>query len=244
MMRNLSSPKLVTVLTLFCVMGVGTPMAHALPALQLDIGGGFYDTSTETILTTSNTFTVYALLNPTKISATDTYYLSAALSPQTTNLSAVGSFSLSGPDLLTSSDWSYGVPPLEGVLSTFDAGDLSKHGVFPTYFKEFSFTFNQLHTSGLYNTQDNPGGIQSGTGLLYAAFEVDKTLLNSPYQLHFDLYSESVRRGDIDVNKFAPFSHDAGTTSRVPEPSSALLLGIGLFGGALWQRRNVLGVSA
>lgn len=243
-MRNLSSPKIVKVLTLFCAMGMGTPMAHALPALQLDIGGGFYGTSTETILTTSDTFTLYALLDPTKISAMDRYYISAALSPQTTSLSGVGSFSLSGPDLLTASVWSYGVPPLEGVLSTFDAGDLSKHGVFPTYFQEFSFTFNQLNTSGIYNTQDNPGGIQSGTGLLYAAFEVDKTLLNSPYQLHFDLYSESVRNGDIDVNKFAPFSHDAGTTSRVPEPSSALLLGIGLVGVALWQRRNVFGVSA
>jgi len=222
-------------LTLLGVLAVGAPVAQAVPGLQLDIDGGFYDTTTETIVTSSDAFTLYALIDPTKIYAGQTFYISAALSPQTTSLSGVGDFSLGGSDLLTSSGWSYGVPPLEGALATFDSGDLAKHGIYPTYFKEFSFKFDSSNTSAIYNTQDSPGGIQAGSGLLYAAFQVDKSLLNSAYQLHFDLYSERLRyNGDIDVKNFAPFSHDAGT--RVPEPSSLLLLGVGIAGIGMWRR--------
>ncbi|MEQ1793985.1 MAG: choice-of-anchor N protein [Nitrospira sp.] len=116
---------------------------------------------------------------------------------------------------------------------------LPSHGTYPTYFREFSFTFNPLNTSGVYNTAETPGGIHAGSGLLYAAFTVDRSLLASPYQLHFDLYNTIFKRGDTDVNNFAPFSHDAGTTTRgVPEPSTALLLGVGLLGFGLWQRRR------
>jgi hypothetical protein len=132
----------------------------------------------------------------------------------------------------------YGVPPIEiGGLAASDPGDLPYHDVYPTYFSEFSFTFNPLNTSGEYDSRLNPGGINAGSGLLYAAFQVDRSLLNSPYQLHFDLYNESVRRGDTDVSKYAPFSHDAGTRTRgVPEPSALLLLGAGLAGIGVWRR--------
>jgi len=41
---------------------------------------------------------------------------------------------------------------------------------------------------------------------------------------------------DIDVNQFAPFSHDA-QSSKVPEPTTMLLLGLGLVGLAGVGRR-------
>ena len=47
--------------------------------------------------------------------------------------------------------------------------------------------------------------------MYFAKFSVDKSLLDDAHELHFDLYSESVRNGDRDISKFAPFSHDAGT---------------------------------
>ena len=231
-------------LTLFGLVTVGAPAAHAVPSLQLDIAGGWYDTTTQTVLTQRDTFTVYALINTTARpgsapSLTDTYYLSVAIEPLTATSANLGSFTVNGTTVNATSGMTFGTPPIEGLTATFDGGDLAPHGIYPTYFREFAFTFSSSNTAGIYDTAVNPGGITShlgGTGLLYAAFEVDRSLLSSPYQLHFDLYNEKLRSGDIDVNYFAPFSHDAGTAQGVPEPSAALLMGVGLLGVGLWQR--------
>lgn len=228
-------------LTLLILLAVGSPEAHAVPALQLDIAGGYYDTATQTIMTSSNTFTLYTLLDPTQLSASRSYFLSAAMEPVTSAAADLGSFSINGTSVNATRGMIYGTPPLEifASMQGFDAGDLAPHGIYPTYFREFEFTFNPANVSGVYNTAETSGGIQAGSGLLYAAFTVDTTLLRSPYQLHFDLYSERLLQGDVDVKNFAPFSHDAGTNSTtrgVPEPSVALLMGIGLIGFGLWQR--------
>ena len=242
--RAKGSLGLLGAMTMCGLLAVGAPAAHAVPALQLDIAGGFYDTTTQTIMTNENTFTLYALLDPGVRSTpvTGTYYLSVALSPATSSPASLGSFTFGGTNVDVTSGMTYGTPPIElGGVATTDPGDLAPHGTYPTYFREFVFTFNPLNTSSVYNTALTPGGIQAGTGLLYAAFTVDRSLLNSPYQLHFDLYNESfkLRTGDTDVNRFAPFSHDAGTTTRgVPEPSTALLMGVGLLGFGVWQRKR------
>lgn len=148
------------------------------------------------------------------------------------------------------SDMEYGTPPVEVMESMqgHDAGDLPKHGVYPTYFSEFSFKFSTAYTTSVYNTQDDPGGPSTGTGAFYAAFVGNSTLLASGYQLHFDLYDEVVRNcgtkrtscTDVDVNNFAPFSHDAGTTPQreVPEPGTMALMGAGIAAGIGSLRRR------
>jgi hypothetical protein len=231
---------------------------EAVPLLQLDMAGGVYDPITETIVAPNGTFTVFAILTPqnnatsAEIAAllNTNFYVSVALTPQlqqTTPAPNLGSFSFGAQGgtqttVNAATGMTYGVPPLEIMATTqgFDPGDLSKHGIYPTYFSEFKFNFSAAQQSGVYNTANTPGGPQAGTGAYYFAFTGNSSLLNPGYQLHFDLYNESLQNCatkknpaaclDVDVNSFAPFSHDAETIPRkqVPEPTAALGLLTGL----------------
>lgn len=231
------------------------PRAEAVPFLQLDMVGGVYDPVTETIVAPGGAFTVFAILTPKAgetVDFTKDYYVSVALIPsfstQPSPAPALGSFTWGATTVNVTSGMTYGVPPVEQIASLqgWDSGDLSQHGIFPTYFSEFKFKFSAANTAGVYNVQDNPGGPSPGTGAYYASFTGDSTLLASGYNLHFDLYSERFRScgtgcTDVDRDQFAPFSHDAETTTtRVPEPGTALLVLLGMMasGAASLRRRR------
>lgn len=207
------------------------------PTLQLDIAGGGYDYGTETIVSSSDTFRLYALITPDSSNTlSDTYYISAALTPQVKSGASLGSFVFNGTTVNATSNMYYGVPPFEANLA-FDSGDLSKHSIFPTYFKEFSFQFSSANRIASYNSQDRAqsGGAintayKSNGSMYYAMFDVDVSSLAPGYEVHFDLYNTAVKcGGDVDKTAFAPFSHDAqsGTTT-VPEPATLVLLGTGM----------------
>lgn len=223
-----------TLLTLG-VLGCIPLEAYAVPTLQLDIAGGGYDYGTETIVTSSDTFTLYALLKPdTKNKLSDTYYISAAITPQVSSPASLGSFVFNGTTVDVTSGMVYGVPPLEEILA-FDKGDLPTHGIFPTYFREFEFQFNSANRIASYNSQDRAQDgdaintdYASNGGLYFASFDLNVASLAPGYELHFDLYNTSLKNGDVDVTKFAPFSHDAETTTSVPEPGTLLMMGSGL----------------
>ncbi|MDD2898788.1 MAG: choice-of-anchor N protein [Desulfuromonadaceae bacterium] len=214
--------------------------AFAIPSLQLDVSGGTYDVATETTVANSNVFDLYALLQVSnKTPITERYYISAALTPKTgftTNGIDVGSFSFNGTTINATRDMVYGVPPLETNLA-FTSGDLSKHNIYETYFAEFSFLFDATQVNA-YNTIDG----SAATGMLnQKTFTIDLSNLADGYGIHFDLYSESTRNGDISIDKFAPFSHDAEGThiTTVPEPGTVMLFGIGMFGLAIFGKRKM-----
>jgi hypothetical protein len=249
--------KLVVLLAV--VLGFGVSKAEATPLLQLDMKNGTYDPVTESIVAAGGAFTLYALLTPSQNASAadiaallaDTYYVSVAITPQLElSASGLGSFTFgqSGQAAQTvnvTSDMTFGTPPVDVFNQQFDSGDLSKHSVFPTYFSEFAFKFTSVQRATEYNTADAPGGLTPNAtgGAYYVAFTGNSSLLASGYNLHFDLYDTALATcaksatgcGDVDVNSFAPFSHDAQTTT-VPEPATMLLMGTGMLGLALRRR--------
>lgn len=225
--------------------------AQAIPTLQLDIGGGTYDFTTETIVSPGEVFTLYAFLIPnSKNLLSDTYYISAAVSPAVEQPGDnLGSFSFNGDIIDVTAEMTYGVAPLENIttLQGWDKGDLPKHSIFPTYFSEFGFNFSAGNQINQYNTQDraiSDGPIdldyESSGGMYYAGFTIDTSNLNSDYVIHFDLYNTKLlTSGDIDITQFAPFSHDAESChgcTPVPEASTVLLLGAGFAGLWIFKR--------
>ena len=221
-------------------------LANAVPVLQLGIGGGSYDLTTETIVTDASSFTLYAYARATgnkAIDVNETHYLSIALTPQTgPDPVPFGSFDFEG-STYDIDNMVYGNPPLEDELDR-DAHDLQSHSIYDTFFLEYAFQFSAAQTTALVNTQDNPSHVPDTVGddLYFVAFDVDVSGLDAGFGLHFDLYNTKIRNNhDIDVDNFAPFSHDAGTANdvqEVPEPTPLALLGLGLVGLGLMRRQR------
>lgn len=227
--------------------------AEAVPMLQLDIVGGHYDSSSETIVSNGADFTLIALITPKKSGdLLGSYFLSVALTPQVHQPGGdVGSFSVNGTSYAATADMAYGVPPVEASGLEHDGGDLGQHSIYPTYFREFEFRFATLgglepgtRPSATYNTALTPGGPRAGTGSYYQAFRITSDLA-AGYSLHFDLYDTYFKINctgsnrsrncsvDEDIDHFAPFSHDAESAPgeevpAVPEPATLALLASGL----------------
>ncbi len=265
-----------------CLLAAGllslSSAAYSIPTLQLDIDGGTYDSTSQTIITSNQTFDLYAYATPGSVSAdviklTDYFVSMAVTGPDGNSIPStpanLGSFQFStdGGGTYTTvnvtSDMIYGTAPVDAMFQNWDAGDLPKHGIFPTYFYQLALAaFTDSLTKEAYNTADraingDPIPDDSGSTMFYQKILLDTTNLAAGYDLHFDLYSRAIidcsknstTCTDIDVDDFAPFSHDAESTRDgvppppppqgfVPEPSIMALLGLGTIGLGLMGRRK------
>jgi len=237
--------------SLVCLVTIlAASSSRAVPFLQLDIAGGTYDPVTETIIASGNSFTLYALMDPSssRYVSGAPFYISAAILP-VTSATSFGSFKVDGTTYsgATGGNMQYGTPPVDYVFP-----DLPSHGVFPTEYAQIGFSFNSANKATSYDTALNPGGFtasSSGT-LLYQAFTVDITGLVAGDIVHFDLYDETVKLGKPSARygeDNAPFSHDAqsgsstgsgGGTPGVPDGGATVaLLGAAMIGlGALRRK--------
>lgn len=209
--------------------------ASAVPLLSLDIQGGTYDSGSQTIIAQDNPFTLYALLNTLQGRASGTYYLAAAIVPKTQNppSTSFGSFRINGRTY-SAANMSYGNPPAK---ITHESRDLPSHGIYDTHYVEIAFRFDWDNRAAVYNSQNNPGGLQETDNgrMLFEEFEVDVTGLAAGYQVHFDLYNIGTdKRGKTTVKDFAPFSKDAqsgpnGSLSVADTSSTMILLGMAML---------------
>lgn len=180
------------------------------------------------------------------------YYISVALVPQTDTQMNLGTVDFGSDTINVTGDGTdpmdmvYGQPPLDGYLAN---KDLPTHDIFDTYYYETQpFYFLETQVTPTFNTQDAAmdGYItpDSSNVSYYLKWEVDVSNLDPEYDIHFDLYNltsqiEIAKRDRVqikDIKVFAPFSHDAGTTT-VPEPGTLVLLGIGMLGVAAYRRK-------
>lgn len=224
-----------------------TTSAYAIPALQLGINGGTYDSVTDTTVASGNFFDLYAYLLPNASNTiSDTYYLSAALvKPSYANVPnsalTLGSFTIDGTPYNVSGDMTYGTPPLDALYTP----NLGGHDIFETFYLEKSFSFL---ASDLINPAVNvEDGSTQNTDMYRHKFSIDLSGMTDQYGIHFDLYNLLVttneHNGNIkyDISEAAPFSHDAEgwkTSTPVPEPGTMMILGAGFLGLAVYSKRR------
>ena len=227
--------------TLFAIAAFASS-AHALPALQLGPGVGTwnYDTGTQTWVTNTNPFSVNAYANATTGDGqyawqpagegTQTAYLVISAVPMVTT--DVFDVSVTGDGgALTLVESGYGAPPVS------DPNSLAPHSIFDTWFEVYEFQFNGPVVQ-IGNTQPPLGGATSDGYSEEISIAIN-SLDPSSTGVHIDLFTmegDGILANNTNVERFAPFSHDAQHV--IPEPGSLLLLSLGFAGAGVIRRRR------
>lgn len=204
-------------------------VAQAVPSLQLYIDGGTYDAVTETWVASSAPFTLFAA-GSKKPNCTIIDEVLLYISVSQADYNTAGAITIMGAigepaNVLAVNELlgSGGTPPDANSPGT--PPDLSPHGIFPAYYWAVSLPDLLVGSAGETVPDYQPGE----TG--FADGDIQRYIVSvSGFEtVHFDLTGRSfLPNGKPKIN-FAPYSHDAEYgDGKVPEPSTLLLLGMGI----------------
>jgi hypothetical protein len=226
-----------------------TPMAHAVPILQLYIEGSTYDAGSETWVLdpADGPFRLWVignvdgeggkgLIEAVRLSVA--YDIADAPTIILTPGSTGGYGGFTDPSIAGAAAYLQTVADGSSPILS-DGGSLPDHGIFGagTAWQEFAlgdFALTDSPIGDFISSFPLPGGGNEGQINVYEV-SVSGTDL-----VHFDAYDHYYdNRGDA-VAKFAPFSHDGegGDNPPVPEPGTLAMLGLGLSGVAYKLRRK------
>lgn len=243
-MKKISLISFVLLIITTYAQATPTPVPH----LQLYIENSLYNTGTQTWSKMSSSdpysFVLWVMgysgsIADVKLTAAYNTNLtgSITITPTTgTNFNSWSNFTDTAapdaPTLLIDGSGTDGTIPLDG-----NGNSLEAHGVFGSgvswkewYLGNFTpgETFLADFNAGVPSTLNKPGQLN--------AYTVTVTGYD---WVHFDAFDHYVKSNEDAQYIKAPYSHDAqGNTEVVPEPSTLILVGIGMAGLAFYRKRK------